>query len=1008
MKSRSRWTSAAVFALLVTVLLLVPLTRAQVAKIPKAVFPLQKSVLGLHPGVLGGVVHRSPAGPAGVESVQGGGVIVGASYRNDTSPPLREIPPIPIKARDQHEANENPKIPSHHMDGPDESAVQNQFVSAPNMPAPVLNFDGIPFPGVACNCAPPDTNGAVGQTQYAQIVNEGYQVFNKSTGASTFGPVSIETLWSGFGGVCETAGHGDPVVLYDKLANRWVVTQFAGSSVPTDECIAVSTTSDATGSYNRYAFHLGTNFFDYPKLATWPDAYYMSMNVFNSSGTAYLGPQPFAFDRLQMLNGNPASFVTTGITGGSTENPYLPSDFDGTNPPPAGAPNTFVEWPNGGVYKVFHFHADFGTPANTTFTQFASPPAAGFTQLCPGTRACVPEPNGDSLDAIGDRFMFRLAYRNFSDHESVVTNYTVSSNGVAGVRWIELRNVTNGPVSVFQESTYQPDTTWRWMGSAAMDAQGNMALGFSASSTSVFPGLRYAGRLATDPLNALSQGEATLFAGAGSQTDTVNRWGDYSDMTVDPVDDCTFWYTNEYYPAGSTSFNWRTRIGNFKFPGCVSPTPTPTVTGTPPTSTPTVTPFPATNTPTPTQTPTPAPPPTVTPTACPGANYAISPSSGTIIAGTTDTGNHCDDCDTLVALPFAFKLYDQTFTTVNVSSNGRLDFVTNNSPGYVTSCLPVPSSQGGYSYTIFPLWHDLRTDVGLSGCSAWTNGCGIFTSTTGSAPNRIFNIEWHTVRFSDNTQTQQFEVRLYEGSATQQFDVIYGPVNGVLSADTGGVQGTGPYFTQDFCNTTASSNALHTYTRAGSCPTPNPTPSTPTNTPTVTPTSTPTNTPTVTPTNTPTATSTNTPTRTPTTTPTAASTPTNTPRRQPTSTPTITPTPNPFSVTSTAPADGATGVSTGSSISVTFNRAANPSTIAVNTANTVCKGTLQLSSNNFVKCIQMAAQPMAGPGNTTFTVSPRSSLSPGTYKIRVTTGAQASDGVPLPTQFTQTTGFTTP
>ena len=168
--------------------------------------------------------------------------------------------------------------------------------------------------------------------------------------------------------------------------------------------------------------------------------------------------------------------------------------------------------------------------------------------------------------------MFRLAYRNFGDHESVVGNYTVSSGGVAGVRWFELRNVTSGPVTVYQQSTYQPDTTWRWMGSAAMDGQGNLAIGFSASSSSIKPQLRYAGRLATDPLNTLAQGEAHLFDGAGSQTGSGNRWGDYSALSIDPVDDATFWYTNEYY-SSTTSFNWRTRIGSFKL-ATGNPTPT--------------------------------------------------------------------------------------------------------------------------------------------------------------------------------------------------------------------------------------------------------------------------------------------------------------------------------------------------------------------------------------------------------------------------------------------------
>jgi hypothetical protein len=407
-----------------------------------------------------------------------------------------------------------------------------------------------------------------------QIVNEGLQVFNKTTGASVFGPVGISTLWAGFGGVCETTGDGDPVVLYDQLANRWVVTQFAGSPIPTHECVAVSTTNDATGSYNRYDFLLGTNFFDYPHLAVWPNAYYMSMNVFNSAGTAFLGPQAFAFDRAKMLAGLPATFVTPGITGGPSEDSFLPADLDGSTQPPPGAPGTFVEMPFTGTYRVFHFQPDFIIPGNTTFTLFASPPAAGFTELCPTTRACVPQlAPSSNLDGIAHRLMFRAADRFLPGHESLVANFTVSSGGVAGIRWFELRNVTSGPVTVFQESTYQPDATWRWMGSAAMDQAGNMAVGFRASSASINPQIRYAGRAASDPINTLGQGEASLFNGTGSQSGTGNRWGDYSDLTIDPVDDCTFWYTTEYYSTNS-SFNWRTRIGNFKFTQCSSvPTP---------------------------------------------------------------------------------------------------------------------------------------------------------------------------------------------------------------------------------------------------------------------------------------------------------------------------------------------------------------------------------------------------------------------------------------------------
>ena len=507
-----------------------------------------------------------------VQEKEPSAIIGGYSYKNDTSPPLRSMKQLPIVAKPEHEAALNPKVPHNHVDRPD-PVVQN-FLAPALMPAPILNFDGIPFPGVACNCAPPDTDGEVGLTQFVQIVNEGYQVFNKSTGASVLGPSGITTIWSGFGGVCQSNGDGDPIVLYDQIANRWVISQFAGAGTPTDECIAVSTTSDATGSYNRYGFHLGSNFFDYPKIGMWPSAsnngYYMSDNVFNSSGTAFLGTQVFAFDRAAMLAGGVAAFVTPGLTpGGSANEALLPADLDGSTLPTGPCP--FVEFPDGGngnTYRTWLFHPDFVTPANSTFVQRTSPAAAPYTALCPGTRACVPQPAGTNVDGIGDRLMHRLPYRIIGGVERVIGNYTVSSGGVAGIRWFELRNVTSGSESVFQESTYQPDTTWRWMGSIAQDQSGDMALGFSASSTTVFPSVRSAGRLVGDPANTLAQGETNMFTGLGSQSGTSSRWGDYSAMSIDPVDDCTFWYTQEYYPAGTTSFNWRTRIASFKFPGC--------------------------------------------------------------------------------------------------------------------------------------------------------------------------------------------------------------------------------------------------------------------------------------------------------------------------------------------------------------------------------------------------------------------------------------------------------
>jgi hypothetical protein len=516
----------------------------------------------------------SANGPVSV----GKGVFVGADQHHDRSPALRTIKPQPVRAlpADADQAAEG--VDRSPLVAKDPVVQTSQLGAA--MPSTNLSFEGIDFPGVVCNCAPPDTNGEVGATQYVQIVNEGFQVFNKSTGASMYGPAAITTIWSGAGNVCATAGDGDPVVLYDQFAQRWLISQFAGSSTPTDECIAVSTTSDATGTWNRYDFHLGTNFMDYPHGGVWPDGYYFSFNVFNSTGTSYLGPQPVVFDRAKMLAGQAATFQTVSPLGGSVD-PFLPADVDGSTAPPANAPESFVKWPGNGTYQTYHYHVDWVTPANTTFTSFSSPAAAGFSQLCPISRSCVPQPNTTAgLDAIADRLMFRLAYRNFGDHEAVVGNFTVSSGGVAAVRWFELRNVTSGPETVFQEGTYQPDSTWRWMGSAAMDHNGDIAVGYSASSSSVFPSLRYAGRLAGDALGTLAQGEAVLLAGLGSQTGTSNRWGDYADMTIDPVDDCTFWFTSEYYPSGNSQFNWRTRIGSFAFPGCGGSPTTGSIAGT--------------------------------------------------------------------------------------------------------------------------------------------------------------------------------------------------------------------------------------------------------------------------------------------------------------------------------------------------------------------------------------------------------------------------------------------
>jgi hypothetical protein len=507
------------------------------------------------------------------------GIVVGTDYRHDVSAPLRDLPPLPFGfGTRKDEGNENRSIPLvGHKDAPDPVV---QRVKGPLvMPTPIVSFEGIDVANGCGGCMPPDTNGEVGPNHYMQMVNSAVQVWNKA--GTPLGPaVAISTLWTGFGGPCETRNDGDPIVMYDQLADRWLVSQFTADP-PFNECIAISTGADPTGTYHRYAFELSTTQFeDYPHFGVWPDGYYMSTNQFTNN--AYDGPRPYVFNRASMLQGLTATFQTTANALGNTAAGFLPADLDGSTLPPAGAPNYFLGF--GNPMPFYEFHVDWAVPANTTFTNPTNVANAPFTRLCP-TQSCVPQPGtAVGLDGLGDRGMFRLAYRNFGTHQSLVGNFSVDAGGgQAGVRWYEIRNPGAG-ATLFQEGTYAPDAVWRWMGSVAQDRNGNLAVGYSASSTDLFPAIRYAGRLATDPLGQLAQGETILFTGLGSQTGG-DRWGDYSDMTVDPTDDCTFWYTNEY--NGSTGgTTWRTRIGSFKFPTCGAAQATPT----PGTPEPTVTP----------------------------------------------------------------------------------------------------------------------------------------------------------------------------------------------------------------------------------------------------------------------------------------------------------------------------------------------------------------------------------------------------------------------------------
>jgi len=483
--------------------------------------------------------------------------------KHDVSPPLRDMPP---GARSQGPPRTirllRPHPPQPATTQPD-PALQTSVLPLVGTTSG-LNFlgVGVGLGNYSVNSAPPDTNGAAGATQFVQWVNTDFAVFSKTTGALAFGPVAGNTLWTGFGGQCEAHNDGDPIAQYDKAAGRWVMAQPVFEN-PYTYCIAVSTTSDATGSYHRYAFSM-PNFPDYPKLGVWPDAYYGSFNLF--SGNSFLGAYACAFDRSKMLTGAAATqqcFHTASSFGS-----LLPSDLDGATAPPAGSPNYLLNFGTNSL-NLWKLHVDFTTPANSTFTGPANIPVGAFSEACGGA-VCIPQSGTkEKLDSLGDRLMYRLAYRNFATavppHESLVVNHSVVAGTGTGVRWYELRN-PGGTPSVYQQGTYAPDSKFRWMGSIAMDKVADIAVGYSVSSSAMHPAVRYSGRVPGDPLGTL-ESEATIINGAGSQSRNLNRWGDYSSMSIDPVDDCTFWYTNEYLKASGT-FNWSTQIASFKFSAC--------------------------------------------------------------------------------------------------------------------------------------------------------------------------------------------------------------------------------------------------------------------------------------------------------------------------------------------------------------------------------------------------------------------------------------------------------
>jgi len=450
-----------------------------------------------------------------------------------------------------------------------------QTYAAPLVSATIgLNFEGTPDSANGSLAEwPPDNNLAVGATQVVEATNTAYEVYDKATGKSVFGPQQISALFTGVPGLCgqgvNSPDFSDPIVVYDQINNRWIITIIGYDSNATtgNECIAVSTSSDAAGKYHRYVFKFGANALnDYPKLGVWPDAYYASYNIYVDSG--YTGVEACAYDSAAMLSGAKAKavcFIVHGTWHDSDEFSLLPANLDGATRPSSGEPNFFVDLFSATSLHLFRFRVDFANPKSSKFTGPTSIAVKAFT-MAPGI--CIPQPGtSQTVDSVGDRLMFRLAYRNFTTHESLVVTHSVqTSKAISGERWYEIRD-PNGTPKVFQQGTFTEGGNSLWMGSIAMDKVGDMALGFSESNASTLhPSIAFTGRVPSDPLGRM-EAPATIFKGPGSQW-YIGRWGDYSSMAIDPTDDCTFWYVNQYIPSTNNARDFHTRVATLKFPTC--------------------------------------------------------------------------------------------------------------------------------------------------------------------------------------------------------------------------------------------------------------------------------------------------------------------------------------------------------------------------------------------------------------------------------------------------------
>lgn len=352
-----------------------------------------------------------------------------------------------------------------------------------------------------------------------------------------------------------------------------------GPQGPYGMCYAISTGDDPTGSYFRYEF-LRALFPDYPRPAIWTDGYYVPTSTGDNRISDTVATQKHAcvVERDKMLKGLPAREQCVIV---ENVNFLNNADVDGKTLPPAGAPNIMLaagaeqlsgKFDDDGIY-AWQMHVNWDDPRQTTVSGPTKITVAPYHYLCDGQLSnCVPQPGTDHrLDSQGDKLMARLVYRNINGKETMVAVHSVNTSaGGGGVRWYEFAiDPKTRAVSLKQQSTYAPEGFFRWMGSPAIDKNGNIGIGYSFGGTPNFAGQRFAGRLASDPLNQLTLKEAVLVEGEAPEStgrDVRQRWEDYTQTAVDPVDDCTIWYVGDYVKKGAASYS--TKIGAFRLPGC--------------------------------------------------------------------------------------------------------------------------------------------------------------------------------------------------------------------------------------------------------------------------------------------------------------------------------------------------------------------------------------------------------------------------------------------------------